>query len=118
LFSPDIIILAVRWYLRFGMCYRDVEDLLAERGMEVDHLSVYRWMVRFTPPLAEAARPCRHAVGDRWQVDETHVKVARQWRYVYCASTSSGQVIDVLVAARRDVRQPAGSSSRQSARPR
>jgi transposase-like protein len=101
-FPPDLIVLAVRWYLRFGLSYRDVEELLAERGVEVDHVTIYRWVQRFTPLLADAARPCRHAVGDRWQVDETYVKVAGQWRYVYRAIDQFGQVIDVLVSARRD----------------
>jgi len=77
---PDVIVLAVRWYLRYGLSYRDVEELLVERGVEVDHVTVYRWVLRFTPLLAEAARPCRHAVGDRWQVDETYLKIAGQWR--------------------------------------
>jgi transposase-like protein len=103
-FPPDVIVLAVRWYLRFGLSYRDVEELLAERGIEVDHVTVYRWVWRFAPLLAEAARPCRHAVGDRWQVDETYVKVAGQWRYVYRAIDQFGQVIDVFVASRRDLR--------------
>jgi transposase-like protein len=67
-------------------------------------VTVYRWVVRFAPLLAEAARPCRHAVGDRWQVDETDVKVAGQWRYVYRAIDQSGQVIDVFVSARRDAK--------------
>jgi transposase, IS6 family len=101
-FPPDVIVLAVRWYLRFGLSYRDVEELLAERGIEVDHVTVYRWVLRFTPLLVEAARPCRHAVGDRWQVDETYVNVAGQWRYVYRAIDQVGQVIDVFVATRRD----------------
>ena len=70
-----MIVLAVRWYLRFALSYRDVEELLAERGIDVDHVTVYRWVRRFTPILAEAARPCRHAVGHRWQVDATYVKV-------------------------------------------
>ena len=82
-FPSDVIVLAVRWYLRFGLSYRDVEELLVERGVEVDHVTIYRWVLRFTPLLADAARPCRHAVGDRWQVDESYVKVAGQWRYVY-----------------------------------
>jgi transposase-like protein len=69
-----VIVLAVRWYLRFGLSYRDVEELLTERGVEVDHVTVYRWVLRFTPLLAEAARPCRHTVGDRWFVDETYVR--------------------------------------------
>ena len=97
-----MIVLAVRWYLRFGLSYRDVEELLAVRGIQADHVTIYRWVLRFTPLLAEAARPCRHAVGDRWFVDETYVKVAGQWRYVYRAIDQFGQVIDVFVAARRD----------------
>ena len=103
-FPSDVIVVAVRWYLRFGLSYRDVEELLAERGVEVDHVTVYRWVQRFTPLLAEAARPCRHAIGDRWLVDETYVKVAGRWRYVYRAVDQFGQVIDVLVSARRDAR--------------
>jgi transposase-like protein len=101
-FPPDVIVLAVRWYLRFGLSYRDVEELLAERGIEVDHVTIYRWVLRFTPLLADAARPCRHAVGDRWEVDETYVKVAGRWRYVYRAIDQFGQVIDVFVSTRRD----------------
>jgi transposase-like protein len=101
-FPPEVITLAVRWYLRFGLSYRDVEELLAERGVEVDHVSIFRWVQRFTPLLAEAARPCRHRVGDRWSVDETYVKVAGQWRYVYRAIDQFGQVIDVYVSQRRD----------------
>jgi transposase-like protein len=99
---PDVIVLATRWYLRFGLSYRDVEELLAERGIEVDHVTIYRWVQRFTPLLAEAARPCRHAVGTRWQVDDTYIRVAGQWRYVYRAIDQFGQVIDVLVSSRRD----------------
>jgi len=101
-FPPDVIVLAVRWYLRFGLSYRDVEQLLAERGIEADHVTVYRWVQRCTPLLAEAARPCRHAVGHRWWVDETYVKVAGRWRYVYRAIDQFGQVIDVFVSPRRD----------------
>jgi transposase-like protein len=101
-FPADVIVLAVRWYLRFGLSYRDLEELLTERGIEVDHVTIYRWVQRFTPLLADAARPCRHAVGDRWQVDETYVKVAGRWRYVYRAIDQFGQVIDVVVWPRRD----------------
>jgi transposase-like protein len=103
-FPSDVIVVAVRWYLRFGLSYRDVEELLAERGIRVDHVTIYRWVLRFTPLLADAARPCRHRVGDRWQVDETYVRVAGRWRYVYRAIDQSGQVIDVFVSARRDAK--------------
>jgi transposase-like protein len=101
-FPPDVIVLAVRWYLRFGLSYRDVEELVVERGVEVDHVRIYRWVVRFTPLLADAARPCRNHVGDRRFVDETYVKVAGKWRYVYRAIDQFGQVIDVFVSRCRD----------------
>src|SRR6266508_505376 len=116
-FPADVIVLAVRWYLRFGLSYRDVEELRTERGVEVDHVTIYRWVLRFTPLLAEAARPCRHTVGDRWQVDETYVKVAGQWRYVYRAIDQFGQIIDVFVSASVTEGLPAASSSGPSARP-
>jgi transposase-like protein len=103
-FPPEVIVLAVRWYLRFSLSYRDVEELLTERGIEVDHVTIYRWVLRFTPLLAEAARPCRHAVGDRWWVDETYVKVAGRWRYVHRAIDQFGQVIDVFMSTHRDVK--------------
>jgi IS6 family transposase len=102
-FPPDVIMIAVRWYLRYALSYRDIEELLAERGVEVDHVSVYRWVQRFTPLLIDAARPCRHAPGDRWFVDETYVKVAGRWMYLYRAIDQFGQVIDVLVSEKRDL---------------
>jgi transposase-like protein len=102
-FPPDVILLAVRWYLRYGLSYRDVEELLAERGIEVDHVTIYRWVQRFTPLVIEAARPCRHSVGDSWFVDETYVRVAGVWRYVYRAVDQYGQVIDVYVSRRRHI---------------
>ena len=103
-FPPEVILLAVRWYLRYGLSYRDLEELMAERGIEVDHVTVYRWVQRFTPLIIDAARPCRHAIGDRWFVDETYVKVSGTWRYVYRAVDQHGQVIDVMVSTKRDVR--------------
>jgi IS6 family transposase len=103
-FPPEITVLALRWYLRYGLSYREVEELLGERGIDVDHVTVFRWVQRFTPLLADAAGPCRRAVGDRWFVDETYVKVAGKWRYVYRAVDQHGQIIDVLVSARRDLR--------------
>ena len=69
-FSREVIALAVRWYLRYGLSYRDVEELLADRGITVDHVTIYRWVQTFTPEFIDAARPTRHAAGDRWFVDE------------------------------------------------
>ena len=75
-FPREVIAVAVRWYLRYGLSYRDVEELLAERGVAVDHVTVYRWVQTFTSEFIDSARPARHAAGDRWFVDETYVKVA------------------------------------------
>ncbi len=102
-FPPEVISLAVRWYLRYGLSYRDVEELLAERGITVDHVSVYRWVQRFTLEFIEAARPCRHVPGDRWFADETYLKVAGTRTYLYRAVDQHGQVIDVMLSTRRDL---------------
>ena len=102
-FPPEVILLAVRWYLRYGLSYRDLEELLAERGIDVDHVTLFRWVQRFTPDLMDAARPARHRAGERWFVDETYVKVAGIWRYVYRAVDQHGQVIDVYVSKHRDI---------------
>jgi IS6 family transposase len=101
-FPREVIAVAVRWYLRYGLSYRDVEELLSERGVDVDHVTVYRWVQTFTPEFIDAARPARHAAGDRWFVDETYVKVRGEWTYLYRAIDQYGQVIDVLVSTRRD----------------
>ncbi len=101
-FAPEVIALAVRWYLRFGLSYRDVEELLAERGVKVDHVTVYRWVQRFALEFAEAARARQHVVGDRWHVDETYVKVGGTWRYLFRAIDQFGQVIDVFLSPRRN----------------
>jgi len=101
-FPREVIALAVRWYLRYGLSYRDVEELLAERGVEVDHVTIYRWVQTFTAEFLDAARPARHAAGDRWFLDETYVKVAGRWSYLYRAVDQHGQVIDVLVSWRRN----------------
>jgi transposase, IS6 family len=102
-FPPEVILVVVRWYLRYGLSYRDVEELVAERGITVDHVTIYRWVQRFTPLLIDAARPCRHAPGDRWFVDETYVKIAGRWVYLYRAIDQHGQIIDVLVSQKRDL---------------
>jgi transposase-like protein len=97
-----VIATAVRWYRRYGLPYRHVEELLAERGIDVDHVTIYRWVQTFTPEFIDAARPTRHAAGDRWFVDETYVKVAGRWTYLYRAIDQHGQVIDVPVSTRHD----------------
>jgi transposase, IS6 family len=102
-FPREVISVAIRWYPRYGLSYRDVEELLAERGISVDHVTIYRWVQRFTPEFIEAARPCRHCPGNRWFADKTYVKVGGQWTCLYRAVDQYGQVIDVLLSARRDL---------------
>jgi transposase, IS6 family len=101
-FPREVITVVVRWYLRYGLSYRDVEELLAERGIIVDHVTIYRWVQRFTSEFIEAPR-WRRVPGDRWFADETYVKVAGRWTYLYRAIDQHGQVIDVLLSARRDL---------------
>ncbi len=96
--------LGLRWFpVRYGLSCRDVEELLAGRGITVDHVTGCRWVQRFTPELIEAARPGRHAPGARWFAGETYLKVAGKWAYLCRAAGQHGQVIDVLPAARRDL---------------
>ena len=103
--------MAVRWYLSYGMSYRDVEELLADRGVEVDHVTIYRWVQRFTPLFADAARFARHSPGDRWFVDETYVKVNGGWRYLYRAVDQHGRASTCSRRNDATKRQPAGSSA-------
>jgi transposase-like protein len=88
-FPPDVIVVAVRLYLRCNLSYCDVAELLIERGVEVDHVTVFRLVQCFTPLLADAARFCRHAPADRWYVDETYDKVNGLWRYVSSAPAAT-----------------------------
>jgi transposase, IS6 family len=101
-FPDDVIALAVRWYLWLRVPYADVATLLAERGVHVDRSTIFDWVQRFAPLYMDAARRKRQPVGHRWSVDETYVKVAGVWRYVYRALDEDGQVVDVLLRERRD----------------
>jgi IS6 family transposase len=106
-FSPDVIALAVRWYLRFRLSYADVAELLAERGVRVDASTVYDWVREFTPLYEDVARSFRRAVGSSWNVDETYTKVAGKPVYVYRAIDGQGQVVDVYVSERRAAKDAA-----------
>jgi transposase-like protein len=101
-FPAEIILWAVRWYLQFPVSYRDLERMLADRGVAVDHVSLFRWVQRFAPELEKRLRrhlrPCRGP----WHVDATFVRVDGQWRYLYRAVDGTGQTIDFRLSARRD----------------
>jgi transposase, IS6 family len=100
--EPAIILCAVRWYLRYSLSYRDVEELLEERGLDADHTTVWRWVLRYAPELDQRMRRHLKPTNKSWRVDETYVKVKGIWRYLYRAIDSAGATIDFLLSARRD----------------
>jgi transposase, IS6 family len=101
-FEPEVILLAVGWYLRFSLSYRDVEELLAERGIAVDHVTLWRWVQKYAPELEKRLRKRLKTTNDSWRVDETYVRVKGQWRYLYRAVDSSGATLDFLLSAKQD----------------
>ena len=101
-FEPEMILLAVGWYLRFSLSYRDVEELLAERGLHADHVTVWRWVQRYGPEIQRRLRPRLRPTNDSWRVDETYIRVKGKWVYLYRAVDSSGATIDFLLSAKRD----------------
>src|ERR1700745_3769996 len=100
--EPEMILLAVGCYLRFSLSYRDVEELLAERGLRADHVTVWRWVQRYAPELERRLRQRLKATNDSWRVDETYVRVKGKWVYLYRAVDSTGSTIDFLLSAKRD----------------
>ena len=89
-FEAEIILLCVRWYLRYALSYRDLEEMMRERGLQVDHTTVYRWVQRYAPELDKRSRPHLKACNDSWKVDETYIKVRKVWMYLYRAVDSEG----------------------------
>src|SRR6201998_1157347 len=88
-FDPEVILLAVGWYLRFSLSYREVEELLAERGLHADHVTVWRWVQRYAPELQRCLRRRLNPTNDSWRMDETYVRVKGKWRYLYRAVDST-----------------------------
>src|SRR6266851_7109430 len=87
-FGGDIILLSVRWYLRYSLSYRDLEELMAERGLSLDHSTIARWVLRYAPELSQRIRRHLRRPGGSWRVDETYIRVAGQWTYLYRAYPS------------------------------
>jgi IS6 family transposase len=94
--------MAVGWYLRFSLSYRDVEELLIERGLDTDHVTVWRWVQRYAPELERRLRAHLKITNKSWRVDETFVRVKGKWAYLYRAVDSTGATIDFLLSANRD----------------
>jgi len=101
-FPQDIILMGVRWYVAYPLSYRHVEELMEERGVSVDHATVQRWVVKYSPQLEAAFHRRKRPVGRSWRLDETYIRVKGEWRYLYRAVDKHGQTIDFLLTERRD----------------
>ena len=100
--EPDLILCAVRWYLRYSLSLRDVEELLTERGLAADHTTIWRWVQRYGAELEQRLRRHLKPTNKSWRVDETYIRVQGRWCYLYRAIDSSGVTIDFLLSAVRD----------------
>lgn len=101
-FESEIILLCVRWYLRYALSYRDLEEMMAERGLTVDHRTIYRWVQRYAPEREKRCRPHLKACNDSWKVDETYIRVKKVWVYLYRAVDSMGNTLEFLLSPARD----------------
>ena len=101
-FEAELILLCVRWYLRYALSYRDLEEMMRERGLPVDHTTIYPWVQHFAPELEKRSRPHLKACNDSWRVDETSIKIKKVWTYLYRAVDSEGTTLEFLLSSTRD----------------
>ena len=102
-FPKSVILHAVFFYLRYAVSYRDLEEILAERGVAVDHATLNRWVVKFSPLIAARAQAGKRATAKSWRMDETYIKVKGKWTYLYRAVDRDGQTLDFMLSERRDL---------------
>jgi IS6 family transposase len=102
-YAPDVILLCVRWYCRFQLSYRDIEEMMRERGLEVDHSTVFRWVQRYAPEINKRVRPHLKMSDTSYRVDETYIKVGKTCKYLYRAVDKEGNTIEFMLSAKRDV---------------
>ena len=101
-FPPEIILLAIRWYCRYPLSYRDVRDLLSERGIHVDPATINRWVVKFGPLIATQTRKHHYPRSMWWHVDETYIRVSAKWRYLWRIVDQRGRFVDFTLTAKRN----------------
>jgi IS6 family transposase len=102
-FEPTIRLLCVRWYCRYQLSYRDVEEMMKERGLNVDHSTVFRWVQRYAPEINKRMRQHLKMSGTSYRVDETYIKVGKTCKYLYRAVDKQGSTIEFMLSAKRDV---------------
>ena len=100
-FAPDTILLCMRWYCRYALSYRDLEEMMAERHLSVDHTTIYRWVQRYAPELERRVQWCKPLQTSTWFVDETYIKVRGEWMYLYRAIGDSGETLDFYLSQTR-----------------
>lgn len=102
-FDRSVILLCVRWYLAYNLSLRNLEEMMAERGIKVDHATIHRWVVRYSPELLKRFNARKRAVTGKWHVDETYIKVRGQWKYLYRAIDSNGDTVEFWFSERRNL---------------
>lgn len=103
-YQPEIILLCVRWYLSYPLSYRQVAEMVSERGWAIDRTKIYRWVQEYGPELDQRCRPHLKPTNDSWRVDKTYIKVKSKWKYLYRAVDSDGNTLDFLLRAKRDAK--------------
>ena len=101
-YQPEIITLCCRWYLKYPLSYRNLEEMMLERGVEVDHTTIYRWVTQYSTEINKKIRKYLNKTNDSWRVDETYIKVKGKWTYLYRAVDSDGNTIDFMLSKKRD----------------